>query len=433
MLVLLTGATGFLGARLATLLLAQGHRVLAAGRRPAADPRIGFIHADFAHDSEKSAWLARLTGVDAVINTVGIIRETPGQTFAALHTDTPKALFAACVDARVKLVIQMSALGADEGAATPYHRSKKMADDYLAALPLRSRIVQPSLVYGDDGASSKLFRTVATMPFAVAFGSAPQAVQPIHVDDACQAIAALLDDRAPPRSQRVALVGPAPLPFTGYLSALRRGMGLGRLPVLRLPTAVARLVARLGAMVPGSPLTPDALQMLERGNTADPAATVQLLGRPPRPVEKFVNHPQAARTAAQLGWLLPLLRVTIAFVWIWTAIVSAFGYPVDDSYALLARTGIPLALAPLMLYGASALDLLFGLGTLLLPRTVRPWLWLAQLLLVGFYTVVIALRLPEFVWHPYGPLSKNLPMLAAIWLLYELEKPAAGAAARSGA
>jgi hypothetical protein len=35
---------------------------------------------------------------------------------------------------------------------------------------------------------------------------------------------------------------------------------------------------------------------------------------------------------------------------------------------------------------------------------------------------VIALRLPEFLLHPYGPLTKNLPMLAAIWLLYQLEE-----------
>lgn len=422
MLILLTGATGFLGSHLAPLLLAQGHRVLSAGRHKSPDPRIGFVQADFANDSEKSAWVARLSGVDVVINTVGIIREAPGQTFAALHTETPKALFAAAVTAGVKLVIQVSALGADEAAVTMYHRSKKAADDFLAALPLRSRIVQPSLIYGPEGASSKMFRTLATMPFALQFGASPQPVQPVHIDDVCQAIVALLGERGGPRSERVALVGPAPLPFIGYLGALRRSLGLGRLHVLRLPSFLARLAARLGSFVPGSPLTPDALQMLDRGNTADPAQTVRLLGRPPRPVEKFIDRPQAARLDAQLGWLLPLLRVAIAIVWIWTAYVSAFAWPVEDSYRLLERTGIPTVLAPLMLYGASALDLLFGIGTLALPRRWRHWLWLAQAGLIGFYTVVIALRLPEFLWHPYGPLSKNLPMLAAIWLLYELEK-----------
>ncbi|MEJ7806963.1 MAG: DoxX-like family protein [Telluria sp.] len=47
---------------------------------------------------------------------------------------------------------------------------------------------------------------------------------------------------------------------------------------------------------------------------------------------------------------------------------------------------------------------------------------MAQLGLIGFYSVVIAIMLPEFLLHPYGPLTKNLPMLAAIWLLYELEE-----------
>ncbi len=89
------------------------------------------------------------------------------------------------------------------------------------------------------------------------------------------------------------------------------------------------------------------------------------------------------------------------------------------SYELLARSGVPAALAPLMLYGAATFDLLLGLAILLVRRR---WVWGMQLALVGFYTVYIALRLPEFLLHPYGPLTKNLPMLAAIWLLYELEE-----------
>jgi cell division protein FtsW (lipid II flippase) len=107
-------------------------------------------------------------------------------------------------------------------------------------------------------------------------------------------------------------------------------------------------------------------------------------------------------------------------VWIFTALTSALLYPVQDSFQLLARTGVPASLRPLMLYGAAGFDLTLGLGILLLAR--RRWLWLMQLLLIGFYTVVIAWKLPEFLLHPYGPLTKNLPMLAAIWLLYELEE-----------
>ena len=425
MRILLTGASGFIGRRLLAALLAEGHQVLCAGRRPVADPRCGFVQADFAADADQAVWLARLDGVEAVINTVGIFRESGRQTFARLHTETPRALFAACVASDdVRLVLQVSALGADDGADTAYHLSKKAADDTLASLPLRAAILQPSLVYGKDGASASLFRMLASMPLCPRFGAAPQLVQPIHVDDAVAAIMAvvrrplpLLHDGA--TAQRIALVGPVALPFTGYLAALRAAMGMGKLRVLPLPHWCARLAAAVGGMLPGSLFGPEALRMLERGSSADPAMTTRLLGHAPRPVARFIDDAGAERVQAKLGWLLPLLRLSIAAVWILTALVSAGPYPVRESYILLERTGVPPALGPLMLYGAVGVDLLLGLGTLFLRR--RRWLWISQFALIAFYSLLIAWKLPEFLLHPYGPLTKNLPMLAAIWLLYELD------------
>jgi uncharacterized protein YbjT (DUF2867 family) len=428
MRILLTGASGFIGQHLLHALLAEGHDVVCAVRRvkESSDPRLSFIHADFTKDNEKSVWLARLSGIDAVINTVGIFRENGAQTFDKLHVQTPRALFAACAESHdVHMVVQLSALGADEEADTAYHLSKKAADDYLASLQVRAVIVQPSLVYGSDGASARLFKAMASMPVALRFGDAPQLVQPIHIDDVVAAIVGLLrrrlhvDGSSQRIVQRIPLVGPQALPFIDYLAALRTAMGMGRLRVLRLPGGLARLLARFGRWLPGGLLDPEALRMLDRGNTGDPAPTQRLLGRQARPIVSFVLDARAERARAKLDWLLPVLRISIAVVWIFTAIVSAFVYPVADSYELLARTGIPAGLRPMMLYGAAVFDLLLGLGIVLLKR--RRWLWLAQLGLIGFYTVVIAWKLPEFLVHPYGPLTKNLPMLAAIWLLYALE------------
>jgi uncharacterized protein YbjT (DUF2867 family) len=423
MRVLLTGCSGFIGQHVLGALLAGGHQVVCAARHPgnSADPQLRFIRADFSKDTDKSAWLARLSGIDAVINTVGIFRQTAHQSFAALHTDTPRALFAACAEVPgVRLVIQLSALGADRGAASAYHLSKKAADDFLAGLPLHACILQPSLVYGKGGASARVFKTLASMPFAVRFGSAAQLVQPVHIEDVAAAVAALVSNppEGPPR--RIALVGPAPMGFTDYLAALRAAMGMGKLRVLRLPDWAARAMAKLGRFLPGALLDDDALSMLNRDNTADPADITQLLGRAPRPVRDFILDPAAERAQAKLGWLLPVLRWSIAAVWIFTALTSALLYPVQDSFELLARTGVPASLRPLMLYGAAGFDLALGVGILVLAR--RRWLWLMQLLLIAFYTVVIAWKLPEFLLHPYGPLTKNLPMLAAIWLLYELEE-----------
>ncbi|MEG1054258.1 MAG: DoxX-like family protein [Janthinobacterium sp.] len=109
-------------------------------------------------------------------------------------------------------------------------------------------------------------------------------------------------------------------------------------------------------------------------------------------------------------------------MWIATAIVSAGIYPVEDSYRLLERSGVPPDWAPPLLAGACLFDLLLGMATLALRPPWRRWLWPLQAALIVFYTVWIAVFLPEFLWHPYGPLTKNLPMLAALWLLYQLEE-----------
>jgi hypothetical protein len=38
------------------------------------------------------------------------------------------------------------------------------------------------------------------------------------------------------------------------------------------------------------------------------------------------------------------------------------------------------------------------------------------------YTLLITIWLPEFWLHPYGPVVKNIPLLAAICLLYEMDR-----------
>jgi hypothetical protein len=162
--------------------------------------------------------------------------------------------------------------------------------------------------------------------------------------------------------------------------------------------------------------------MLMRGNSAPADAITSVLGRAPRPAEAFIDAPAARALAneARLSWLLPLLRYAIALVWIVTGIVSLGVYPVEASYALLARVGLTGAAASIALYGAALLDLAFGVGSIVMRR--RKWLWRAQMAVIAGYTVIISFFLPEFWLHPSGPLTKNAPMLAAILLLHELER-----------
>jgi uncharacterized protein YbjT (DUF2867 family) len=416
MVILITGVTGFIGRHLANALRKAGHRVIGISRTSSGPDT---IRGDFARDFEAAIWIPRLAGVDVVINAVGILREVGEQTFEAVHTRAPRALFEACVPAGVKRVIQISALGADTGASG-YFRSKHAADEHLASLPLDWTIVQPSLVYGEGGTSAKLFTLFASLPVIGVPGRGDYPVQPVHIDDVVAALIALCN-KPVFTFTKIALVGPRAMAFRTLLLELRAAMRLGRSMMVSIPMSVMRIGARLLELSPRSLLDRDTLSMLEAGNVADPSDTTQLLGRSPRDVKTFIEPDQVRSVArqAQLEWLLPMLRVAIAIVWIWTGIVSLGLFPRERSLDLLYRTGVPASLAPLFLYGAAALDLMLGIATLLLRR--RQVLWLAQIALIVGYTIIITFKLPEFWLHPYGPILKNLPMLVAIYALYVLE------------
>jgi predicted neutral ceramidase superfamily lipid hydrolase len=139
-------------------------------------------------------------------------------------------------------------------------------------------------------------------------------------------------------------------------------------------------------------------------------------------VSTFIRAEQREErgAAASLRWLLPVLRVSVAAMWFIAAIVSVGPYPVADSLALLRSIGIPATFAPWALYGAIAIDLLFGLSTLW-PRRAR-WLWNAQLAVVLVYTLIISIELPGLWLEPFGPVAKNLPILALLLALRELER-----------
>jgi uncharacterized protein YbjT (DUF2867 family) len=417
--ILVTGASGFIGRRLVDSLRAAGHAVIQASRHGAHS--LGTVDADFTRDLDPEAWLPKLTGVDAVINAVGILREQGAQTFERVHVRAPQALFTACAIAGVRRVVQISALGADEGTSG-YFRSKRLADDYLTQMQLEWTIVQPSLVFGVGGASARLFTMLASLPVVPLPGGGQQRVQPIHVDDLIVAITAVVQRHDFAR-RRVALVGPEALTLREFLARLRRVLGIPRPRFLPIPLPFMRIAATVAQLSRRSLLDRESLAMLEAGNTADPHATCELLSRAPRPVEQFLvtDVRGLIRQQARLEWLLPPLRWSIAFVWIWTGLVSFGLYPRAESLALLARTGITGVLADVTLNCAAALDLALGAATLLMDR--RRLLWLAQFVLILGYSVIITIRLPEFWLHPYGPILKNLPLLAAIAALYWLEAP----------
>lgn len=415
--VLLVGATGFIGRHVQQALQDAGHQVIAAARR--AYP--GMLQVDLAQDTRPEDWLPRLQDIDVVVNAAGAFMDRPGNQLDTLHGAGPIALFDAAVRAGVTRIVQISALGTEEGS-TAYFATKQQADRHLPGLPLDAAVLRPSLVFGIGGASADIMLGVASMPLLVVPRVFRSRVQPVHVDDLAAAVVALVNG-APVPPRPLAVVGPESCTLTAYLQTLRLQIGLRTARVIEVPDAAVALGRLVPPLARSGLLGADAMRMLAAGSSADPAPLAALLGRPPRAASRFIPRDFAPAVAAQatLTWTTPLLCIAIAALWFISGLVSMGIFPLEQSYAMLAATGIPPALQPLMLFGAAATDIALGFAVLLAGG--RPPVWRLQILLVVFYTVVITVWLPQFWLHPFGPLSKNIPLLASFYMLQRLAVP----------
>jgi uncharacterized protein YbjT (DUF2867 family) len=286
MKILVCGATGFVGRNLTKALRVAGHTVVRGVRKPSQPDDIA---VDYCRDTSKETWIPKLAGIDGVINAVGVLRESTKQPMALVLEQTPIALFSACQEAGVNRIVQISALGIDHGIETPYFQTRRAPEAYLNNLTgsIRCLILRPSVIYGDDGASAKMFRFLARLPVHGLPAGGKQRLQPVHIDDICAAVTRWLAD-ANAHSQTVAAVGLEATDMRGMLDCYRQQMKHSEALHISIPSFLIGLSARVGDFIPASPLCSDTLTMLNAGNTADATEFTQLLGRPPRSYRQFI-------------------------------------------------------------------------------------------------------------------------------------------------
>lgn len=111
-----------------------------------------------------------------------------------------------------------------------------------------------------------------------------------------------------------------------------------------------------------------------------------------------------------------VLRYSLVAVWLCTGVVSLFEWH-GQSTALLRTAGMtPPAWDGWLIASGAALDLLIGLWLLCKPSRAAYATAFAAMLVM---TIAASLLLPDLWLHPLGPLSKNLPIAAALWCLMQ--------------
>lgn len=427
--ILVTGASGFIASQMVTDLLAAGHAVTCCVRNVIYTqklfPTAKIIPCDFVHDNTPSLWATRLNDIDLVINCVGILYHPNKKVIWNVHYHSPKALFDACVLVGIKKVIQISALGI-ERSPIAYAVSKKAADDYLLTLALNAIIVRPSLVYGRGSyGGTSLFRGLAGIPWITPLpGKGQQEFQPIHNEDLSKAIIKLIEQ--PPQQNVIfSAVSTKKTNLATILTTLRDWLGFAKAKLISMPLGLIRIGAFLGDMIPYSVLNTNSYKLLMEHNVTSPEETKKFhdaIGFVPREFSPGVySHPSAVqdRYQARLYFLKPILKFSIAFIWLFTALCCLFIYPKSASYSLLAQIGINEFWQPVLFYAASLLDA--GIGMALLLNIQVKKVGLLQLIIIMLYSGLLTWRLPSLWFEPFAPLAKNIPLLAAILVSMALE------------
>ncbi|HUG23565.1 SDR family oxidoreductase [Piscinibacter sp.] len=425
MRVLVCGSTGCVGAAVVRALRSRGHKVV-EGARAAIDGR-ATMHVDFMQAHTPQAWAERLraTPVDAIVNCVGILMPSRGQSFERVHARGPIELFEGAALAGVRRIVQVSALGVGAaGDDTPYLRSKQQADDALAALPLDWAVLRPSLVYGPRSQSAALFATLASLPVISLPGRGEQRVQPIHVYELAEAITRLVEHAGVLRAAHE-LGGPNVLTYREMLAHYRAALGLGDALWLPLPMPLMRATALLAEALPQTVLCGDTIRLLERGSVPSINAAAGLLGRTPSTMAHglAITSPEPlVDLRAHLSPALDLaLRASLAFMWLYTALISLWLPQESGVLRLLARCGFDGEAGVAVMVASCALNITLGALTLLHPS---PRLYALQFAAVIGYTATAAFNMPELTIDHCGPLAKNLPVLALVVLLWMAQRPA---------
>lgn len=406
MKVLVLGANGFIGRYLCAMLRENGHQVVGASRHVPDDMHdIPWWKVDIQKITHSGQWEPVLKDIDWVINTIGVFNEARTSTYDRLHVQLVSHLADACIQAGIQGLIHFSAQGAAPNAPTEYWRSKGRGEQVLLAKRLNGRIVRPSLVYGPEGSSSRLFTALSSLPVWLLPKASRHEVNPLHIHDLAYYVCSLIDQHPTPIYAED-IQGPAAMPLVDYLQTLRTSQGWQPATTLFLPDWLANPLATVAGWLPGSVVSRNSLTMLTNPPVHDPNLPVVFTQQT---ADTFAGPAQALDSLSH--WLHPLTRGVMAFLWIWTALVTLFWFDARISLGWLAQTGIPASWQPTTLVVSCLLDA--GIGAALLLWHKR-WLWPLQLAVILGYSVILTAFLPATWFHPFGVVSKNLPILLLI-------------------
>ncbi len=274
-MILVTGATGFIGTRVVHELRARDLPVRALVHSPARASSLGNWDVELATGdvTDPDSVRAAAEGCDQVVHLVSILTGSKADfervmvegTRNVVETATPQRL------------VLLSANGVDSPLADgiPYFEAKREMERAVRESGFEFVILRPSFVFGDGGALKTFLRLARRSPVTPIIGDGTPRIQPVWVDDVARAVAESLEQPGA-AGRTLELGGPDIVTWNDFWARLKKSANVRR-PSVHVPLSVMRVQATLLEKLPNPPITRDQLKMLEAGDnvvTGDDAAAV---------------------------------------------------------------------------------------------------------------------------------------------------------------
>ena len=238
--LLVTGATGFIGQHLVPALVGQGHRVVAAVRRPMTlSPSVDQVLIKDLADGVD--WMPLLQGIDVVIHLAALVHQrhdVKEALFEKINRQATADLARATARAGARLIFVSSVAAQSASSSdrvltendpclpsTAYGRSKLNAEIDIAASGGQYVILRPTLVYGRGakGNMRKLIR-LARLPLPLPFGALTNKRSLLAIENLISAIGFLVQ-RDEIRNEVFLVADATPVSLPEIIARLRHGMG----------------------------------------------------------------------------------------------------------------------------------------------------------------------------------------------------------------